>query len=68
MDVSSGVFNRLKRCAAQAIRPAIKTGLWILAITVPISLGVLILKLTGLLLVIARFCEPLFAWFGLPGE
>lgn len=68
MDNSNGVANRLRYCATQAIRPAVRTGLWILGITVPISLGVLILKLTGLLFVIARFCEPLFAWFGLPGE
>jgi hypothetical protein len=68
MKTSNRFIDRLLRSSAQAVRPAIRTGLWILVITVPISLGVLLLKLTGLLHVIARLCEPLFAWFGLPGE
>jgi spore maturation protein SpmB len=68
MNTSNRFIDRLLRSSAQAVRPAIRTGLWILVITVPISLGVLLLKLTGLLHLIARLCEPLFAWFGLPGE
>jgi spore maturation protein SpmB len=68
MNASNRFVDRLLRSAAQAVRPALRTGLRILVITIPISLGVLILKLTGLLHVIALLCEPLFAWFGLPGE
>jgi spore maturation protein SpmB len=68
MNTSNRFIDRLLRSSVRAVRPAVRTGLWILVITVPISLGVLILKLTGILFVIARFCEPLFAWFGLPGE
>lgn len=68
MNTSNRFIDRLLRSSAQAVRPALRTGLWILGITVPISLGVLILKLTGLLHVFARLCGPLFTWFGLPGE
>ncbi len=68
MNSSNRFIDRLLHSSAQALQPALRTGLWILFITVPISLGVLILKLTGLLYVIARLCEPLFSWFGLPGE
>jgi hypothetical protein len=68
MNTSDGFVYRLLHSSAQAVRPAVRTGLWILVITVPVSLGVLLLKLTGLLHLIARHCEPLFAWFGLPGE
>ena len=55
-------------CVVSALRPALKTGLWIIAITVPVSFGVLLLKMTGLLPVIARLFAPLFALFGMPGE
>ena len=52
----------------KAYPPAIKTGLWLLSITVPVSFAVLLMKLTGLLQVVARLFEPLFSLFGLPGE
>jgi spore maturation protein SpmB len=68
MNSSKRFMHRLLRSSARAMRPAVRTGLWILAITVPVSLGVLLLKLTGLLHLIARLCEPLFTWVGLPGE
>jgi spore maturation protein SpmB len=55
-------------CIRQAIAPALKTSRWILSITVPVSFGVLLLKLTGLLPVMARVFAPLFAWLGMPGE
>ncbi len=51
-----------------ALRPAVRTGVWLLSITVPVSFAVLILKMTGLLNVIARLAEPLFSLFGMPGE
>ena len=61
-------INRLTRCVRQAVAPSIKTSRWILKITVPVSFAVLLLKLTGLLPLIARIFAPLFAWFGMPGE
>ncbi len=68
MNTSYSTLQRLVHSAAQAVRPALRSGLWILAITIPISLGVLILKLTGVLQLIAHVCGPVFGWFGLPGE
>ena len=60
--------EKLRISVFSAIRPALKTGLWIIIITVPVSFGVLVLKMTGLLPVIAQLCAPLFALFGMPGE
>lgn len=61
-------IQRVRSCVVKSVPPAIKTGLWIIKITVPVSFGVLLLKLTGLLPAIARLFEPLFALFGMPGE
>ncbi len=52
----------------QAYPPAVKTGIWLLSVTIPVSFAVLVMKLTGLLQDIARLFEPLFSLFGLPGE
>lgn len=60
--------GRIRRCIAGAFPPAIKTALWLLSITVPFSFAVLVMKLTGLLNVVARLFEPVFSLFGLPGE
>jgi hypothetical protein len=60
--------KRLWPCVVKAYPSAIKTGLWLLSITVPVSFAVLVMKLTGLLHVVAQFFEPLFSLFGLPGE
>lgn len=62
------VFKKLGSCATSTLAPAMKTGLWMIKITVPVSFGVLLLKLTGLLPVIAGGFAPLFALFGMPGE
>jgi spore maturation protein SpmB len=60
--------ERLWPCVVKAYPSAIKTGLWLLSITVPVSFAVLVMKLTGLLQIVARLFEPLFSFFGLPGE
>ena len=59
---------RLSACATGAVPPALRTGLWMIRITVPISFAVMLLKVTGMLPHIARVFEPLFALFGMPGE
>ena len=56
--------EKFKTCVVTALRPALKTGLWIIGITVPVSFGVLLLKVTGMLPVIARLFAPVFALFG----
>ncbi len=60
--------SRLRGCVVSAWRPALKTGVWLLSITVPVSFAVLLLKVTGVLNVLARVFEPVFSLFGLPGE
>lgn len=62
------VIGRFRSCIVSSLAPAGKTGFWIIKITVPVSFGVLLLKLTGLLPLIARLFAPLFALFGMPGE
>lgn len=61
-------IQRIRSCVVKSVPSAIKTGLWIIKITVPVSFCVLLLKLTGALPVIARLFAPLFALFGMPGE
>lgn len=58
----------LKRCVVEAFPPAMRTGRWLLSITIPVSFAVLILKTTGALNLMAVVFEPLFALLGLPGE
>ncbi len=60
--------QRLRKCITEAWPPALKTTRWLLSITVPISFAVLLMKLSGLLTLVAAFFEPLFALMGLPGE
>ncbi len=61
-------MHRIGGCVEKSLRPAVKTGFWIIKITVPVSFGVLLLKLTGLLAVIAKCFAPIFTLIGLPGE
>ncbi len=58
----------LKRCVVEAVPPALRTGRWLLSITVPVSFAVLILKTTGALALLAKLFAPIFALLGLPGE
>jgi len=62
------LLQRLRNCIVTSLRPAVKTGFWIIKITLPVSFGVLLLKFTGLLSVIAKVFAPMFALFGMPGE
>ncbi len=60
--------ERLRSCVKDAIPPSLKTGLWLLSITVPVSFAVFIFKMTGVLEIIAHFFAPAFSFIGLPGE
>ena len=51
-----------------AIRPALKTSLWLVAIMVPVSLAVTLLQHWGILDYIALALEPACRLFGLRGE
>ncbi len=62
------IWQRLRLCFVHALPSAVRTGLWLLLITVPVSFAVLLMKVTGLLDIVAHLCKPLFGLFGLPGE
>ncbi|HOP46246.1 MAG TPA: hypothetical protein PK874_01175 [Desulfobacteraceae bacterium] len=59
---------RLNYCFKLALPTAARTSLWLLSIMVPVSFAVLLMKMTGILNVLAGFAEPLFSLFGLPGN
>ena len=45
-----------------------KTCWWIVKLTVGVSAAMMLLKYFGILPVIADFVQPVFKWFGLPGD
>lgn len=50
-----------------AIRPSLKTSLWLLRLMLPISLCVQLLQYFGVIAWIAQWLDPLFCYLGLPG-
>jgi spore maturation protein SpmB len=58
---------RLKKCILTALPKGMKTAWWLIKITVPVSLGVLLLDYYGALDVMAKYTGPLFRLIGLPG-
>lgn len=63
-----GVAKRALRCARVALPTALKTTLWILKITIPISLVVTLLSYFGVLGVVSEYLSPAFRLIGLRGE
>lgn len=59
--------TRLARCLSTALRPALGTSLWLLRIMLPISLGVTLLQLWGVIEWVAQWLSPVFCHLGLPG-
>jgi len=62
------VYKRLQSCVKSAMPSAIKTSLWFLKITIPISLTVTLLSFFGVLTIISQYLSPVFNLIGLPGE
>ena len=58
---------RLKECVLAALPKGMKTSWWLIKITIPVSLGVLLLDYYGLLDILALYTEPVFKHMGLPG-
>lgn len=50
-----------------AVRPSMKTSLWLLKIMLPISLTVKLLQYYGVIEWCAQWLDPLFVYIGLPG-
>jgi len=59
---------RLTDPVRRAIRPALKTAVWLLSIMVPVSFTVTLLQYWGVLQYIAEALEPVCRLFGLRGE
>jgi hypothetical protein len=64
----SGFYGRLSSCIRSSIRPALTTSLWLLSITIPVSLAVVLLQYFGILQWMALCMRPVFKLVGLPGE
>lgn len=60
--------TRLTDPVRRAIKPAMKTALWLLSIMIPISFAVTLLQHWGVLDYIAQALEPVCRLFGLRGE
>lgn len=61
-------FQRFLSCLKTAWKPAIKSSLWLLKITIPVSLAFTVLNYYGIIAAIAVFLNPLFTLIGLPGQ
>ena len=60
--------SRLSDPIRRAIKPALKTALWFIAVMVPVSFAVTMLQYWGILEHIAHTLEPVCRIFGLRGE
>ena len=65
---SSSGISRLKSAVKLALKPALKTAIWLLKITIPLSLAVTLLGYIGVVSYIANLLNPVFGLMGLPGE
>ncbi|MDE5423854.1 hypothetical protein L3073_16690 [Ancylomarina sp. DW003] len=59
--------NRLLKCIKQAFPSGIKTSIWLIKLTLPVSFAVLLLDYFGLLVMMAEHTSPVFKLIGLPG-
>ena len=60
-------FNRLLKCIKQSLPVGVKTSLWLIKLTLPVSFTVLILDHFGVLILMAEYARPVFQVIGLPG-
>lgn len=57
----------LKGIIKDAVRPSLKTSMWLLKIMIPISLAVRLLQYYGVIEWCAQWLNPVFQYIGLPG-
>lgn len=67
-SISPQILNRLSKAAKAAFKPALRTALWIVKLTVPITLTISVLSYLGVVAWISVQLLPLFALMGLSGE
>lgn len=60
--------NRIKHCVKTALPQGMKTALWMLKITIPVSFLVFLLDFGGILNLIAGWVAPFFKLIGLSGQ
>ncbi|MDD5571816.1 MAG: nucleoside recognition protein [Bacteroidales bacterium] len=60
--------EKLLGCLKKSLKPGMKTAIWFLKITIPISLLVTILDFFGIIEWIAGYLYPAFKLIGLPGK
>ena len=65
---NKSVRKRLAHCFKTALPQGMKTALWLLKLTIPISFAVFLLDFFGILNVIAGWMAPLFKLIGLSGQ
>ncbi|MGE5427702.1 MAG: hypothetical protein ACM3O8_07395, partial [Methylococcaceae bacterium] len=56
--------SRLVHCITSALPQGMRTVIWLLKLTIPVSFGVFLLNFYGLLNVIAGWLTPLFKMIG----
>lgn len=62
------IRKRLARCVRTALPQGMKTAIWLLKLTIPVSFAVFLLDFFGILNVIAGWVAPLFKLIGLSGQ
>ncbi len=62
------IQERLARCVKTALPQGMKTAVWLLKLTIPVSFAVFLLDFFGILNVIAGWVAPLFKLIGLSGQ
>ena len=64
----SNIRTRLVRCVKTALPQGMKTAIWLLKLTIPVSFAVFLLDFFGALNVIASWVAPLLKLIGLSGQ
>lgn len=61
-------WKRISKCVKLALPQGIKTALWLIKLTIPVSFAVFLIDFAGWLNVVAAWVAPLFKLIGLSGE
>ncbi len=64
----SNIFNILKEQILGAVKPSLKSALWLLRMMLPIMLVVSLLDFYGVIAYVSQFTTPLFNLIGLDGQ
>ena len=59
--------ERIVSCVKSALPSGLKTAIWLLKITIPVSFAVMLMSYFGIIEFIAQYTSPIFKLIGLPG-